>query len=286
MTLRILGVYREAEFSPGKVAADAAILDAVLGHFRERRVEVVALDPGRFIQTASDRFDQVLAMCQSERALSRLAALEEAGSLVVNSALAIRTCYRDRLGAALEDAGVPTPAGLLVTTSATIDPRSIAPFDFAAGVFVKRGDLHALTAEDVVKVERPDRLRSELARFAARGITSAYLQQAVDGAVVKFYGVSGGGYFAADSDHGTLTVALENALAEAANIAAAALGLEIWGGDAIVNDRGFTIVDFNDWPSFSRVRAQAAQAIARRSLELLDRSASRTKGIRVPSGKG
>jgi len=268
MTLRVLGVYREAEFSPGKVAADAAILDAVLDHLRTREVEVVAVDAVSFVQAAPDRFDLVLAMCQGERALGRLAALEDGGALVINSPLAIRACYRDRLGAALEDAGVPTPAGLLVTTSASIEPQSMVPFDFAAGVFVKRGDLHALTAEDVVKVDRPDRIRSELARFAARGITSAYLQQAVDGAVVKFYGVSGGGYFAAVSDYGALTVALEHALADAANITAAALGLEIWGGDAIVNDRGFTIVDFNDWPSFSRVRVQAAQAIARRCLEL------------------
>ena len=260
MTLRILGVYREAEFSPGKVAADAAILDAVLDHLRTRGGAVVAADAVSFVQAAPDRFDLVLAMCQGKRALGRLAALE--------------------------DAGVPTPAGLLVTTSASIEPQSMVRFDFAAGVFVKRGDLHALTAEDVVKVEDPDRVRSELARFAARGITSAYLQQAVDGAVVKFYGVSGGVYFAAVSDARALTAPLEHALADAANIAAAALGLEIWGGDAIVNDRGFTIVDFNDWPSFSRVRVQAAQAIARRCLELRTRAASKAKGIRVPSHKG
>jgi glutathione synthase/RimK-type ligase-like ATP-grasp enzyme len=286
MTLRVLGVYREAEFSPGKVAADAAILDAVLDHLRTREVEVVAVDAVSFVQAAPDRFDLVLAMCQGERALGRLAALEDGGALAMNSPLAIRACYRDRLGAALEDAGVPTPAGLLVTTSARIEPQSMVPFDFAAGVFVKRGDLHALTAEDVVKVERPDRIRSVLARFAARGITSAYLQQAVDGAVVKFYGVSGGGYFAAVSDGRALTAPLEHALADAANIAAAALGLEIWGGDAIVNDRGFTIVDFNDWPSFSRVRVQAAQAIAHRCLELQTRAAAKAKGIRVPPRKG
>ena len=44
------------------------------------------------------------------------------------------------------------------------------------------------------------------------------------------------------------------------------LGLEIWGGDAIVKGDRFSIVDFNDWPSFSRVRNDAARAIARRSL--------------------
>ena len=286
MTLRILGVYRETEFSPGKVEADAAILDAVLDNLREGEAEIVALDPAHFVEAAPDRFDIVLAMCQSESALGRLVALQDAGALVINSPLAIRACYRDRLGGALEGAGVPTPTGLLVATTASVEPQSIAPFDFAAGVFVKRGDLHALTAEDVVKVERPDRIGSEVARFAARGITSAYLQQAVEGAVVKFYGVSGGEYFGTVREGEALTAALERALADAANAAAAALGLEVWGGDAIVNESGFTIVDFNDWPSFSRVRRRAAQSIARRCLDLLDRAASRTKGIRVPLRHG
>jgi glutathione synthase/RimK-type ligase-like ATP-grasp enzyme len=286
MTLRILGVYRETEFSPGKVGDDAGILDSVLDHFKADQAQISALDADSFVTAAPARYDLVLAMCQSERALSKLAALEEISGLVINSPRAIRICYRDRLGAALEAADVPTPAGVLVMTSAIVEPQSIARFDFGAGVFVKRGDLHALTAEDVVKVESPDRLRSVIERFAARGVKSAYLQQAVDGAVVKFYGVSGGGYFAAVSDGGTLPSSIEQALADAANAAASALGLEIWGGDAIVNDRGFTIIDFNDWPSFSRVRAQAAQAIARRCLDLYAHAASKSKGIRVPVTRG
>ena len=58
----------------------------------------------------------------------------------------------------------------------------------------------------------------------------------------------------------------KRALNHAAVTAASALGLEIWGGDAIVKGDRFSIVDFNDWPSFSRVRNDAARAIARRSL--------------------
>ena len=40
MNLRILGVYREVEFSPGKVGADRAIMDAVLAHLRDRLGDV------------------------------------------------------------------------------------------------------------------------------------------------------------------------------------------------------------------------------------------------------
>ncbi len=46
--------------------------------------------------------------------------------------------------------------------------------------------------------------------------------------------------------------------------AAEATGLEVWGGDAIVTPkREFVLIDFNDWPSFSRCREKAATSIAR-----------------------
>jgi glutathione synthase/RimK-type ligase-like ATP-grasp enzyme len=103
----------------------------------------------------------------------------------------------------------------------------------------------------------------------------AYLQQAVEGRVIKFYEVTGGGYFSvAASDAGT-PADLVKRLDNAAQGAAQALGLEVWGGDAIVSGANFKIVDFNDWPSFERVRVQAAAAIAARALELLAMRAPR-----------
>ena len=39
--------------------------------------------------------------------------------------------------------------------------------------------------------------------------------------------------------------------------------LEVYGGDIIVRpDGSYCIIDFNDWPSFSRCRDEAAEAIA------------------------
>ena len=41
------------------------------------------------------------------------------------------------------------------------------------------------------------------------------------------------------------------------------VGVEVFGGDAIIDEQGrFYIIDFNDWPSFSRCREEAAMAIA------------------------
>jgi hypothetical protein len=120
-------------------------------------------------------------------------------------------------------------------------------------------------------VEGSEELEKTLAHFASRSIKLVYLQQEVAGAVVKFYGV-GEDYFSAIPEDGySLEDTVKLTLERAARTAAAALGLEIWGGDAIVSGRSCTIIDFNDWPSFEPVRTRAAAAIAHRCLRLLRR---------------
>jgi glutathione synthase/RimK-type ligase-like ATP-grasp enzyme len=211
-------------------------------------------------------------MCQGERALGRLVALEQQGAIAINSALAIRNCYRDLLCAGLVHARVPIPTGALVRTDARPpDLTPLAVLDLDAPMFVKRGDLHALAPEDVQRVQSRGALRAALAGMAQRGVTIAYVQQAVEGRVIKFYGVSGGEYFAALVEEGPISERVQLELAKSAAAAAVTLGLEAWGGDAIVDGEQFMMIDFNDWPSFSPVREAAARAIARRCLILARR---------------
>ncbi|HVA80839.1 MAG TPA: hypothetical protein VNF29_07930 [Candidatus Binataceae bacterium] len=272
MSYRALGIYREPEFSPGKIEADAAILDAVLGELARAGLETGSLDARAFAGGAAAGADIILAMCQGENALRRLAETERAGAIAINSALAIRNCYRDLLAPGLARAGVPTPAGALVATAAPLDARALAGVDLGAPVFIKRGDLHALGRDDVQRaVSRAD-LQARLGSFAQRGIRFAYVQQEFAGAVIKFYGVSGGAYFSALPEAGEAPEAAVRELAVAAQTAAAALGLEAWGGDAVLSGERFAIIDFNDWPSYSRVRGPAARAIARRAIAILSRS--------------
>ena len=70
----------------------------------------------------------------------------------------------------------------------------MAALDPHRGIYVKRGDLHALLAGDVRLAADAAAWRSA-EDFAARGISLAYLQQEVEGRVVKFYGVTGVDYF-------------------------------------------------------------------------------------------
>jgi glutathione synthase/RimK-type ligase-like ATP-grasp enzyme len=271
MNLRVVGVYREPEFSPGKIAADAAIIDQVLAHLRVEGAQTETMTAAHFSAEPPSNVDLVIAMCQGAPALSRLASMEEAGAVTINSALAIRNCYRDLLGAGLMRAGVPIPEGALVRTSLPLDLKPLRALDMSAPVYVKRGDLHALGPGDVRRVEGREQLEQTLAHFTRRGIDLVYVQQEIAGTVVKFYGV-GGEYFSAIPEDGQpLEDSVKLSLERAARTAATALGLEVWGGDAVVNGQSSTIIDFNDWPSFEPVRTAAAAAITRHCLRLLRR---------------
>jgi glutathione synthase/RimK-type ligase-like ATP-grasp enzyme len=269
MNLRVVGVYREPEFSPGKIEADAAIIDRVLDHLRDEGAFTEAMSAARFATAPPGNVGLVLAMCQGAAALNRLASMNEVGAVTINSALAIRNCYRDLLAAGLMRANVPVPEGALLRTSLPLDLKALRALDLAAPIYLKRGNLHALGPDDVRRVEGPGEIEQTLAHFANRGIDVVYAQQEVAGEVVKFYGVSNE-YFSAIPESGkSVNDAVELTLERAARTAASALGLEVWGGDAIVNGQSCTIIDFNDWPSFERVRSIAAAAIARRCLRLL-----------------
>ena len=61
-------------------------------------------------------------------------------------------------------------------------------------------------------------------------------------------------------------------LREVAFDAADALGLEVFGGDAVVQENGKPmIIDINAWPSYARYRDRAAQAIAGHLSERFER---------------
>src|SRR5258707_12264040 len=173
MSYRALGIYREPEFSPGKVEADAAILDATLLELKREGVEVQAIDAVGFGNTplaSTDlpfaRPDLILPMCQGARALKRLAEAEQGGAIAVNSALSIRNCYRDLLAPELERAGVPTPVGALIPTDEPLDARKLAGLDLAAAGVGHAGGLRAPSPENVRRAAPPPGGGTALPAFA------------------------------------------------------------------------------------------------------------------------
>ncbi len=249
----LVGLLREPQYSPGRVDDDAAILERTRAALAARGV-TMALGGIELLEHEQPR--AVLAMCQSDAAL---AALDRAGARipVMNSADAIRACHRHETVRRLATTGVPFPATRLVSTS---DDR--ATLVHLAPCWVKRGDVHAMAADDVVFARTPDALVAALDDFAARGIARAALQAHVEGVVVKFYGVADGRFFRCYTSGAEIPAALPT-LWDAASAGAAALGLDVFGGDLVVDGDGRpVIIDVNDWPSFARCRDEAADAIA------------------------
>jgi len=140
------------------------------------------------------------------------------------------------------------------------------------GVWVKRYDFHATESRDVMYAASEEGWQEALRGFAKRGIPFVVAQEHVPGDLVKFYGVrnakapmeSNWFEWFYHRDKGMLGYSFEVlCLRRAAFSAAAALGLDIFGGDAIIQADGEpVIVDINAWPSYARYRDRAAQAIA------------------------
>ncbi|MGH7859918.1 MAG: hypothetical protein ACREQY_21540 [Candidatus Binatia bacterium] len=248
-----LGVYRERRFSPGKIEDDAAILDSTAARLREAGVRVRMID-GEALAPGIPEPDLVFAMCQGEQAL---AALERFGCPVINAPSAIRGCFRVNLVERLSSAGVPHPRWRFASGT--------FPADLGPGPWLKRGDVHAMEAADVRRIFREEEWPGALEELSRRGVSRAIVQEHRNGEVYKFYGVIGG-FFRAFG----LPAALTEPAAALADAGARALGLAVYGGDGVCESEGtLTLVDFNDWPSFSRCREEASRAIGAHLLGIL-----------------
>jgi len=261
-----LGIFRERAHSPGRETDDAEILRLTGKRLEARGWEVLLKEADALNGLAEPAPRFVFLMCERLDALEHLRRWEAAGVPHVNSPAAVLNTYRERMVAQLAEAGVPFIASRLVSTAVPA-PAVETP------VWVKRGDVHNTQAGDVVRADTTAEVAAALASLAARGIPRAAVQPHVDGDLVKFYGIGAGRgprgvppwfrWF----HHRDQQLAGHrfdaDALGALVRRAAAALGLEIWGGDAIVTTGGgLTLLDVNAWPSFALYRDEASAAIA------------------------
>ena len=263
--MRFLGVYRERMFSPGRVTDDAAIMDETLAVLTEEGHETHAVKAEE-LDGGSDKVDCVLTMGQSDRALEILDRSKGCGVRIVNSVTSIRLCSRAIFIRLLARAGLPQPRGRITNPQ---EARRNVVFDGSKEYWLKRGDVHKIEPDDVVRVASHEELEAALDHFSRRRINLIVVQEHVQGQVVKFYGVSArplaaSPYFAAfpEGVDAEITDNLAD-LRKLAEKAAAATGLEVYGGDAVIAPGGgVVLIDLNAWPSFSRCRGMAAQRIA------------------------
>jgi hypothetical protein len=261
-----LGILREAVFSPGKVEADRAILEAVAMVLRGRG-HLVGLASAEDALPRPAAGTLVFTMSQGEVALATIREWEAGGVRVVNSVDSIRGCHRHRLLDRLQRAGVIVPDAVWLGLAEAASPAGWPEWLHSDGAWIKRGGVHATHADDVVFVRGVRAAADAVARFRARGITSAVLQRHIEGAVVKFYGVRGGflSCFSPTGEPCHVVAEIAAQLRAVAESASHAIGLEVYGGDCVVTRMGsLQLIDLNDWPSYGPCRAEAADAIAAR----------------------
>ena len=270
---KTLLIQRAACYSPNSEEKDLAILQEV-GSLLE---DATIISEDDFVNRFStynqsvssesvesvNAYCQIISMARSTKALECLEQLEQSGIRVLNPSVGVRACQRSNIDKVMRENYLPLP-----------------PDKGNDGYWVKRADTTAQSKEDVCFCHDWSEVEKIKSIFMQRGITDVVTQAHVKGDVVKFYGVEGTGFFRYYySGYDTETkfgdeerngkpqyypFSSSNLQVDAEKLACL-LQTPIYGGDAIVREDGcYVIIDFNDFPSFSKCRKDAAKAIFER----------------------
>ena len=278
---KTLLIQRAACYSPNSEEKDLAILQEVGCFFDDAKI----IGEGEFVENFStdnqlistesvgavNVYYQIISMARSSKALDSLEQLEQSGIQVFNPSAGVWACQRSNIDKVMRENYLPLP-----------------PDKGDDGYWVKRADTAAQSKEDVCFCHDWSEVEKIKSTFMQRGITDVVTQAHVKGDVVKFYGVEGTGFFRyyySGDDTETkfgdeerngkpryYSFSSSNLQADAEKLACL-LQTPIYGGDAIVREDGsYIIIDFNDFPSFSRCRKDAAKAIFERMKSAVESS--------------
>lgn len=271
----IAGIMRAGAYSPNHIGNDAAIFNATAEQLRKRGCTVNIYSEEQF-NAGQVKERIILNMCREQASIKRLQEMEDNGCIVINSGYGIENCTRERMTRILLGNNIPYPDSVIVNTNeAVISELKKADIN---NCWIKRGDFHAMHKEDVSYVRHAEEAQEVLQEYFYRGIKRAVINRHLVGDLIKFYGMQGSPFFhwfyPFDDGHSKYGLEAINGkskgidfdieyLKEICHNAAEALDVKIYGGDCIVSpDGSIRIIDFNDWPSFSRCRDEAADAIA------------------------
>ena len=278
---KTLLIQRAACYSPNSEEKDLAILQEICSLLEDATI----ISEDDFINrfntynwsVSSESVDsanfycQIISMARSTKALECLEQLELRDIQVLNPSAGVWACQRSNIDKVMRENHLPLP-----------------PDKGDDGYWVKRADTAAQSKEDVCFCHDWSEVEKIKSTFMQRGITDVVTQAHVKGDVVKFYGVEGTGFFryyysgadtetkfGAEERNGKpryYSFSSSNLQADAEQLACL-LQTPIYGGDAIVREDGsYVIIDFNDFPSFSRCREEAAKAIVGRMKQKVEAS--------------
>lgn len=281
--MRFLSVYRSERFSPNMVSADAAILDAVSDRLKQLGHSVVFVSEDKLTDMIDDidSYNLVFGMMRDSDVIEEVAEKCQ-DTLFLNPLYGVLDCNeRVALLEIFMDENISMPACALYTH---LGIKSNDDIDFP--FWIKKGDGCAQVKEDTCYVTTNEEASSVIDDFKSRGITSFAVQRHIAGDLIKFYGVEGTDFFywryASDGhskfglesingkEHGyPFSVSDLKRLADKASVA---VDVPVYGGDCVVTENGdMFIIDFNDWPSFSCCREEAAAAIVTRIMSMVEK---------------
>lgn len=266
----IAAILRSPAYSPNHIGTDAQILMTVCARLRKRGCSVAVYSEAELQAGKLCGEGIVLSMCRDRKSIDLLRRMEDDGVLVINSPYGIENCKRGVMAPLLTKAEVGYVDSVTVNTNELIIDRMKATG--MTRCWVKRADFHSMHKEDITFARDCNEAQRVLQEYFLRGIKSAVVERHVDGNLVKFYGVFSSDFFhyyypaGLDAEGENLPPVYEfssEQLRENAMRAAEVLGIDIFGGDCIVGTDGkITIINFNDWPSFSTCTDDAAPVIA------------------------
>ncbi len=283
--VRFLLIGRDPAFSPNSVDKDAAILQAVGSLLSARGGQVRYIGEEALTKTDICAADVVLSMARRWKALMLLG---QAKVRVVNAPQAVMTVAQSR-STTME---LLQAAGVRVADFWSYEPSEDTMFQCEPALqrllpgWVKGMHPDGVEAGDVTYVATPIEADTAVLTLSARHCTDIIVARHCPGTLVKVYCIAlpddgqgmwlrwflpqeeGYTKFGDEVHNSPADTALpvdEDRLREVAARVSEALHLQLFGYDAILGEDGtLTVIDVNDWPSYSRFCAEAAECIAGR----------------------
>lgn len=261
------------------VSNDKAILDAVADELRNmgHKVDTISEDKLDTLSYDLSAYDKAFGMLRDSKTILLLLQKNDEEKFI-NSLYGILDCNeRVALYEIFMEKDISIPSCALYTK---VEVKSNGDVEFP--FWIKRGEGCAEVKEDTSFVTNDEEASKVIDNFKKRDIPSFIAQQHIEGDLIKFYGVEGTDFFDWDyASKGHSKFGLEEIngkehgytfnpaqLKSLADLASKAVEVPIYGGDCVVDSKGnMYIIDFNDWPSFSRCRDTASRAIAERIMK-------------------
>lgn len=246
--MNILGIYREYE-EAGKPKEDRAIASLVGEMLRDKGHNVKMIDGEEISKIEKERPDLIFSMARRQTTLDLLCKKEKTIP-IINSPRAVKLCLnRQEVYNIMKEENIPFPDTHEVLLD---DIKEEFPF------VLKKTDSHGKLGDTFI-VRSSGELKSAINSLRASGTNKILLQVFVDGHVNKYYGIGNEVFFPNFIE----TKNFERVKKYVIRLSRA-VGLDVFGGDFIYTQKGeIYIIDFNDWPSFSPMKEEAAKKIAK-----------------------